>query len=137
MTVICSECGAPMVLRETKKYTHRNGEARKFYGCSRWPDCNGTHGAHPDGSPMGMPGDTATKRARHEAHEAFDALRKSRDWVGAKQTHGAYVWLGRKLDIAEDRIKEDCHMAKFDVATCQRVVAICKAAIERSKGATA
>jgi hypothetical protein len=123
-----------MQLRETKKHLHRDGTPRKLFGCPNWPQCDGTHGAHPDGRPLGTPGDSATKAARHRAHEAFDALREKRGWVGgSKQTNGAYVWLGRKLGIAEERIKEDCHIAMFDVATCERVVVICTEAMGRSK----
>ena len=43
----CPDCGGDMVLRETRKFTPRDGRPRKFYGCIRWPECNGIHGAHP------------------------------------------------------------------------------------------
>lgn len=130
--VVCPDCGAPMVLRETQKFKWDNGVGRKFYGCSRWPDCTSIHGAHPDGKPLGIPGDRATKQARIEAHAAFDAVREKRGWVGkGKQRAGAYIWLGRKLEIPEPEIRDKCHIAMFDIATCQRVVEICKAALER------
>jgi ssDNA-binding Zn-finger/Zn-ribbon topoisomerase 1 len=134
--VKCGDCGAPMVLRTTNKYTYRNGDPRPFYGCSRWPECQGTHGAHPDGRPMGIPGDAATKKARHEAHLAFEALCQQRGWVGGKhQKRGAYTWLGRKLGIIEQQIETECHIGRFDIATCKRVVAICEAAMLRPKRA--
>lgn len=127
--LVCPECGAAMVLRRTAKFKWRDGVGRLFYGCSRWPACDATHGAHPDGRPLGIPADKATKQARTLAHAAFDSLREKRGWVGGhKETHGAYVWLGRKLGIPETEIKEKCHVAMFDSATCARVVEICEAA---------
>ena len=58
----CPECAAPMELRPS-----RFGQ---FYGCTRWPACDGTHGAHPNGSPLGTPANRATKDARIEALDA-------------------------------------------------------------------
>lgn len=37
-TPICPKCGAYMTLRTAKKGRY---SGRRFYGCSRWPDCNG------------------------------------------------------------------------------------------------
>jgi len=44
----CPECGRRMRLRNS-----RYGE---FYGCSGYPKCRITHGAYPDGRPLGVPG---------------------------------------------------------------------------------
>lgn len=54
--VSCGECQAPMLLRESR--------FGKFYGCTRFPECRGTHGAHPDGRPLGVPANAETKEAR-------------------------------------------------------------------------
>lgn len=72
----CPECGSPMVLRETTKFTYADGRPRPFWGCQAFPACNGTHGAHPDGTPLGVPGTAAVKAARNRAHAAFDRLWK-------------------------------------------------------------
>lgn len=45
-TLPCSECSGSMTLR--------NSRYGFFYGCSRFPDCRATHGAHPDGQPLGL-----------------------------------------------------------------------------------
>ncbi|MBE0568938.1 MAG: hypothetical protein IH577_04610 [Deltaproteobacteria bacterium] len=119
-----------MVIRRTGKYRWKNGEGRLFYGCSRWPDCRSTHGAHPDGSPLGVPANGETKAARVEAHVAFDGMTKALGW----NRTGAYVWLGRKLRIPEERIKEECHIARFDLNTCARVVEICQTATKGRVG---
>ena len=42
----CLECGASMMLRESK--------FGLFYGCSTFPVCRATHGAHKDGRPLGI-----------------------------------------------------------------------------------
>ncbi|HVT82267.1 MAG TPA: zinc-finger-containing protein [Phycisphaerae bacterium] len=133
--IACPECGAKMVLRRTQKYKWANGEGRLFFGCSRYPDCRGTHGAHPDGSPLGTPADAETKAARIAAHTALDKIVQARGWgrdaKDNKARHGLYIWLGRKLGIPEDKIATECHVGKFDSATCRRVENICAEALER------
>jgi ssDNA-binding Zn-finger/Zn-ribbon topoisomerase 1 len=121
--VTCPDCGAKMTLRRTQKFKWNNGEGRLFYGCSRWPKCNAVHGAHPDGRPLGTPGDAATKKARIEAHAALASLCERRNWKIGKSSErrGAYLWLAQKLGIAEEK----CHIAMFDVETCKRVVEVC------------
>ncbi len=106
----CPECGAPMELRE--------GKYGKFYGCTRFPDCKGAHGAHPDGRPLGTPADSETKQWRMKAHDAFDALWKS----GDMERNEAYDWLCEQMEL--DR--EDCHIGKFDKRQCESVVEICE-----------
>lgn len=68
----CGDCSAPMVLRETKRFLTRDGQRRKFFGCTRWPDCKGTHGAHPDGKPLGTPASVALRQYRHKLHLLLD-----------------------------------------------------------------
>lgn len=111
--VKCGECGAPMKLRWSNKYR------RHFYGCSRYPDCSGVHGAHPDGRPLGIPGDRATKDARIEAHTAFDRLWKS----GALSRTAAYQWLRRAMALSRSK----CHIGAFDVRQCDQVVQLVNA----------
>lgn len=103
----CPECAAPMHLRPS-----RFGQ---FYGCTRYPACNGTHGAHPDGSPLGVPANRATKDARIAAHAAFDTLWKS----GGMTRKEAYRWMGGALGMSKD----EAHIGLFDIATCERLVA--------------
>lgn len=81
----CPDCGSEMVLRESSLFTTKSGVARKFWGCSHWPKCKGTHGAHPDGTPLGHPGDRETKDARMRLHARMEPLFRSRA--------GMYDWL--------------------------------------------
>lgn len=88
-----------------------------FYGCVGFPVCRTTHGAHPDGRPLGTPGDAATKAARIRAHAAFDPLWKG----GAAKRNEAYYRLSKALGIT----RKECHIASFDAAMCERVVEAC------------
>jgi ssDNA-binding Zn-finger/Zn-ribbon topoisomerase 1 len=99
----CPECGAPMLLRR--------GEFRLFFGCTRWPLCDGTHGAHPDGTPLGVPGNAETKAARRKAH---DALAKIERMIGKR---AAYKWLATVLHLDKDA----CHIGMFDKEMCAKV----------------
>lgn len=102
----CPECGAQMVLRDS-----RYG---RFYGCLEYPNCKATHGAHADGRPLGIPADKPTKRARMRAHDAFDSL-----WKGTGlRRQEAYRWLRGALNLSA----EECHIGRFDIETCDRVV---------------
>lgn len=105
----CGECGAPMILRES-----RHG---KFYGCSRYPECRGTHGAHQeDGRPLGIPADKETKAARIKAHEAFDEL-----WKGRQMTRtAAYQWMGEAMGLEP----ANRHIGRFTKEQCAQLVAL-------------
>ena len=133
-TLTCPDCGADMVLRDI-------AGMGKFYGCTRYPECRGTHGAHSDGRPLGIPADAETRAARIKAHEAFDALwedalrmyddeARLNSW--AKESRGpefllqvartrAYAWLGWRLEMSAG----DCHMGRLDLFHCELVVAAC------------
>jgi len=119
LALICPLCGSKMVLRQTTKFTYKDGSPRKFWGCSSWPNCKSTVGAHPDGMPIGRPGTPEEREARKEAHAAFDAL-----WTGgAMSRFAAYGWLSNQLGLTRD----ECHIGFFDEPTCKRVVAVCAA----------
>ena len=81
----CPDCGAPMELVPSQL-----GEDRWYYRCTTYPDCRGSHGAHPDGSPLGIPADAETREYRKLAHAAFDKL-----WNGGGTFHGRKVRTSR------------------------------------------
>ena len=55
-------------------------------------------------------------RARQAAHRAFDPT-----WQGGRMSRAAaYAQLAARLDLK----KTDCHMLHFDIAMCERVVAL-------------
>jgi hypothetical protein len=100
----CPDCGKQMILRSSKYGL--------FYGCVGYPGCKGAHGAHPDGSPLGIPATKETKQARIRAHEAFDKLWKS----GGMTRTEAYAWIAKELG-------RTVHMGSADIELCERVVA--------------
>jgi ssDNA-binding Zn-finger/Zn-ribbon topoisomerase 1 len=109
----CPDCGAPMVLRKTLKHRHADGSARMFYGCSRFPQCATCHGAHPDGSPLGIPADKPTREARMSTHTAFDRLWKT----GRMSRKAAYVLMRELMAMT----KGEAHIGRFTVAECLRL----------------
>lgn len=116
----CGDCGAPMLPARSR--------FGPFWRCSRSPTCPGVHGAHPDGRPLGVPADGATRLARKRAHEVFDGLwRRSLGDVGTRMPNAlsprniCYLWLSREIGIQ----RKDCHFARFDRVTCEHVLAVC------------
>lgn len=78
----CPECGSPMRL-QTSKYG-------LFYGCSRFPECKETHGAHPDGKPLGRPAKKDIRLLRREIHALAEHIWR---WSVKKERSAMYVWL--------------------------------------------
>lgn len=88
----------------------------RFYVCD---PCDARVGCHPGTTtPLGNLADAATRKARMFAHDAFDPLWRGR---GRRARRAAYAWLRQELGVTPD----ECHIGKFDVATCNRVVALC------------
>ena len=111
-TIYCGECKAPMVLRESR--------FGPFYGCSRYPDCKGSHGAHKDtGKPLGVPADRETKEARIKAHASFDTLWKSRKMTRTQ----AYQWMRDAMSLEKD----GAHIGLFTKEQCVRLIALVEA----------
>lgn len=104
----CPECKAPMRLRGSK--------FGLFYGCTRWPECDATHGAHPSGEPLGIPATRETKRWRIKAHEAFDLLWKRP--TGYMSRSDAYAWMTQIMGLP----KEEAHIGRFTIEQCQALI---------------
>lgn len=111
MKLTCPDCGADMTLR--------NSRYGQFYGCVRFPLCKAAHGAHPNGKPLGVPATKETKAWRIKAHDAFDAIWKQ--YIGNRGQ--SYQWLQLKLGMSA----EECHIGRFGIEECQRVIAACEA----------
>jgi len=107
--LMCPECGAPMELRPS-----RFGQ---FWGCTRYraTGCKGSHGAHPDGSPLGIPANAATKAARVRAHAAFDLLWKEKHVDSRK---AAYRWMQERLELSP----EQAHIGSFSIEQCEALI---------------
>lgn len=105
----CPECGSAMELRPS-----RYG---KFYGCVRYPNCKATHGAHPNGSPLGTPADKVTKGWRIKAHDEFDKLWKS-NLGGTMRRKDAYRLMREIMCMSPD----EAHIGKFNRLQCETLI---------------
>ena len=112
--LICADCGKPMIFRNTLNTVHKSGEAKSWYQCKDFPSCRGALGAHPDGTPLGTPANTETRRWRIEAHSYFDALIE----VYRIPKKKAYKWLALEMNMT----KEECHIANFGIEQCKNVI---------------
>lgn len=109
MSLVCPECGAKMVLK-TSKYG-------PFYGCVRYPECDGTHGAHANsGKPLGIPADKETKEWRIKAHDKFDSMWKM---LGYKRSE-AYQMLSDIMKLSKDK----AHISMFDIEQCKKLISL-------------
>src|SRR3990167_4406409 len=86
-----------------------------FYGCTRWPECDGKHGAHEDGRPLGIPANKETKQRRIKAHEFFDGLWKD---DGPMTRNQAYKWMQQSMGMTPD----EAHIGRFDIGQCDKLI---------------
>ena len=113
----CGECGAPMQLLEGGKYPTKGKTLSPFYGCTKFPACRGSHGAHPDGSPKGTPANKETRLARIRAHTVFDQIWKDNL---VKHRGAAYNWMREVMHLS----RTDAHIARFNKEQCDRLVVL-------------
>lgn len=128
--LLCPCCAVPMRLRPGRF-------GRSFWGCVNFPECQYLVTAHGDGTPMGVPADPKTRRARQVAHDLFDRLwrgyARNRPEVSASRDRRAtasnltraqrarcYAWLAAQLGLDRD----SCHIGCFDEATCLKVIEV-------------
>jgi len=108
---VCPLCGA----------TARYIDSVAVYGTSfgmMWlcptPRCDSYVGAHADGRPKGTLAGPELRKARRDAHAAFDGW-----WQRAHISRTkAYITLSRVLGI------DDAHIGSMDIPQCEFVVAI-------------
>lgn len=113
---ICPYCGnASEHVDGTTIYPHRPDLAvKKFWRCQPCDAYVGCHLGTPE--PLGTLANAELRKARSEAHNAFDALW---DFDGKPMTRKeAYAWLAAELGIET----EACHIGMFDLAMCKKVV---------------
>lgn len=124
--VTCPYCNEPAALVPASTiYPHRPDLfAKELYACE---PCGAWVGCHPGTQkPLGRLANAQLRKAKMEAHAAFDPLWKAkqkREGCGKGRARGTgYAWLARQLGIPAS----ECHIGMMDVAMCQRVVEICK-----------
>ena len=129
----CVECESWNVQMTTgaEVYPHRPDlHDKQIWLC----ECSAYVGCHEgtDYTPLGRPAGPATRKARGEAHAAFDPLWlkvAERDELpkGRARNRG-YRFLAEQLGIE----RADCHISHMNAAMCARVVEIC-AAVRRGE----
>lgn len=124
---ICPHCGGPVSLvTNDVLYGRPYGDWPYAYACDDVRGCNSYVGLHTGTDiPLGTLANTETRAARIRAKAAFNPLWEPLDGFRSdkhKRT-AAYAWLAMQLGIPASA----CHIAWFDKATCDRVVAICEA----------
>lgn len=124
--LVCAECGGADIVCVTGDaiYPHRpNLHARWYWRCA----CGAYVGCHRDTQePLGTPAGPTTRRARSQAHAAFDALwrrKMARDGVSQQVARQAgYDWLARGMGLDP----ADAHIGRFTAEQCAAVVALCQ-----------
>ncbi|WP_333838779.1 zinc-finger-containing protein [Novosphingobium sp.] len=103
-------------------YPHRPDLAGKWLWRCR---CGAYCGTHPNLFAVGTPAGAATRRAREEAHAAFDPLWRRRAEISGLKPNVArgrgYKWLAQQLGITT----KECHIGLMNAAMANRVGEIC------------
>jgi len=100
-------CGSKMAFR-TSQYGG-------FWGCERYPHCDGLVGVHKGTKkPLGNAANSATRKLRSRAHASFDSIWKEDHFSRSK----AYEWLAGVMKLSVN----DCHIGKFDDAQLHVVI---------------
>jgi hypothetical protein len=96
-----------------RRWSHKYG--RWFYGCDKHfiTGCNGGIGCHPNGSPLGIPANAETRKARIEAHKIFDQLWKE---CHMKRSE-AYKFFAKYMEL------DELHIAQLDKEQCEKLSA--------------
>lgn len=132
---ICPYCTAP-ARRVTGKTVYRRKPEladKIIWLCA---PCDAWVGCHPGSDrPLGRLANAELRRAKMAAHAAFDPIWRrhmARDGVAKKVARNrAYAWLAHAIGIDRER----CHIGMMDIATCNRVVEVCRARNELEQAA--
>lgn len=118
----CPYCGSKVELVSNAEiYGRTYGEWPWAFMCTD-DSCGAYVGIHPfTAIPLGTLANAQLREARKAAKAAFNPR-----WQrGSMSRSEAYAWLAQQLEMPN---VGECHIGWFDVATCRRVVEICKGA---------
>jgi hypothetical protein len=107
-------CGATTVYQDSKAYYHGHRSYGMRWICSRWPECDGSVGAHPDGKPLGTVPSAEDKKYRSMLHAQIDPLWQNQERSKKRARGSVYGWLRRILNMTAD----ECHIGNFNAETC-------------------
>lgn len=94
----CPSCNSAMVLKDSKY--------GKFFGCSSFPECTETHGAHPDGRPLGFPVNKEVRQLRMKAHRSLERIFGEWKTITRENRKKMYAWLKKNTKTG--------HIAQLD-----------------------
>ena len=123
--VQCDYCGKSAVLvPDTEVYSRSyGGRVWRCLPCGAWVGC---HKNSKRFIPLGRLANAELRKAKIEAHAAFDPLWKAvaeRDQINQfRARNRGYAWLAEMMGMDQ----EQCHIGKFDAAQCGRVVELCR-----------
>lgn len=110
-------------IHDVQMFQH-DWRGKRFYKCEE-AGCDVKAWKH-DYSGFWLISDGETRKARMEAHRAFDALWKSGEWVMAgKKRHHAYRELANFMGIEA----RECHIGFFSADQCGQVLDFCSFAM--------
>lgn len=115
----CLECdGYGRKVSGDKIYPHRQDlHSFVFWRC----DCGAYTGSHknsPSNAPKGLCAGPETRRARIDAHKAFDAIYRDK----SLSRSDAYKWLADKMGIT----RKQCHIGYMNREQAERVALLSK-----------
>ena len=123
---ICRYCGGIIRLVPAADVygssTERLGMQNEYlYQCQ---NCNARVGCHKGTTrPLGNLANETLRLKRKETHQVFDSFWKER---GMTRTQ-AYHWMAKKLRLSEQL----AHIGGFEIDTCQRVIDLCRAKMDK------
>ena len=115
-------CGSSSHLDTNAKiYNGKEYGNGKIWLCDRFPDCRGSVGTHPDGSPLGSICDPETKRLRMQVHDLIDPIWQNDTTRSKKKARGSvYGWMSRITGVhpyhTGNLTKEQCLVALEAIA---------------------
>lgn len=116
MSELLCYCGAPARYANNSEYYGRSFGNGKCWMCTRYPECDGYVGTHPDGRPLGTLVDKETKKLRIAVHDLIDPLWQNQtDRSRTKARGSVYGWMRRITGIKDyhtgSLTKEQCLLA--------------------------
>lgn len=123
--VICDYCGEPAEFVDSKVIYGKSYGMVYLCKCVQSWAYVGVH--KNSNKPLGRLADKDLRKAKNQAHAAFDPIWKDEHMTRSK----AYKWLADKLGI--ESAGRDCHIGMFDVDKCLDVVRVCNEYFEVNK----
>ena len=123
--VTCPYCGGLATFMPDSSTLYNGRDFGAVYHCAAGhePAWVGVHKGTL--KPLGRLADRALRRAKQDAHAAFDPMWKTvmeRDAIGQNEARKrGYAWLAGQMGLPP----EGMHVGMLDIEQCQRVVAIC------------